>query len=59
MSRRTIEVIHTPPKESIKTIYMGTWTTAQAKARTLILQGYKPTIMFDKKRQMWKIEVYD
>jgi hypothetical protein len=60
MSRRTIKLSEAPtPKEPIKTIYMGTWTTAQNKARSLLVQGYKPTILFDKTNQVWKVEVYD
>lgn len=46
-------------KEPIRTLQMGTWTTAENKVRRLIKQGYKPLISLDKKTNTWKIEVYD
>lgn len=50
---------HPRPKEPVKTKHMGTWTTAEIEARSLIREGYKPLILLDKKTNTWKIEVYD
>lgn len=47
------------PKMPVETLEMGTWSTAQSKARKLLLQGLKPIILLDKKKNVWKIEVYD
>lgn len=46
-------------KKPVSILEMGTWSTAEIKARSLLKRGYKPQILLDKKNKTWKIEVYD